>query len=210
MTIRTRRIIAALIDATIVGALGTAILLLVGLDTIVDMFHQKMTVHSEVGLLHIAAGPYLMVLDWFLLCFLDAMVVCILPLALVSLIGFLPLNLAAQNQLWLISSLCLLANALYRVGFEASPLHASIGMRLLKLRVPYGKFSFRRNPLIRHIAKMLTMPIIVSANLFGLPLAFLFFHSEESEFGNVIRQISGVPGDQLLHDEIATVEFETY
>ena len=162
---------------------------------------------TEFFSLQVAGGPYFLLLDWFLICFFDGLVVFVQPLALFALVGFSTLGLSGQDQLWFMTGLSLLVNALYRVGMEASPLNASVGMRLFRLRVPYGQWTWRRNPFVRHFAKIVTMPIILMANLIGMPIAYLFFPSDESDPGFYIRLIAGDTGLELLHDSIAQVEF---
>jgi hypothetical protein len=78
-------------------------------------------------------------------------------------------------------------------------------MRLYKLKVDYQRFTIRQNPVVRHFAKILTMPVVVIACLIGVPLAHVFARSDDTDVGYYTRKLAGLDAAEMLHDEVADV-----
>jgi hypothetical protein len=149
-----------------------------------------------------------MFLTWFVVGYLDGLFVFIQPLTLMSLGRVSHVFSSVQGQVFLISLTSLAVNAAYRIITEFLPAHASIGMRLFKLKVDYQRFTLRQNPIVRHFAKMLAMPVAVTAATIGVPLAHVFARSDEIDIGYYTRKLAGLDATEMLQDEIADVFVE--
>ena len=205
MSILIRRIFAALIDALIVAILELAVLCVFGPEALQSLFAKKVTFTAFAGSTPLTVGPPAMFSAWFVIGFLDGLLVFIQPLTLLSLGKVNHVFPSPEGQIWLIGAFSLLLNAVYRIVAEFLPAHASIGMRLYKLKVDYQRFTIRQNPVVRHFAKILTMPVVVIASLIGVPLAHVFARSDDSDIGYYTRKLAGLDAAEMLHDEVADV-----
>jgi hypothetical protein len=204
-----RRIYAALIDALIVGLLELAVLFAFGHEMLQELSSRGLNIATQAGPIHLSIGPVAMFTDWFGIGLLDGLLVFIQPLTLLSMGKVSQLFSSADGQMWLICFFSLLVNALYRIIAEFLPGNASIGMRLFRLKVAYTAFTIRQNPIVRHFAKILTMPVVVIALIIGVPIAHVFARSDESDPGYYTRKLAGLDAAEMLHDEVADVMIES-
>ncbi len=205
MSILKRRILAALVDALIVALLELVILVLVGQQSLQHMATDGLKLSTAAGTINLTAGTPTLLLTWFVVGYLDGLFVFIQPLTILSLGPVRDVFSSVQGQIFLISLSSLIAHALYRVIAEFLPAHASVGMRLFKLKVDYQTFTVRQNPIVRHFAKILTMPVVVVATVIGVPLAHVFARSDDSDIGYYTRKLAGLDATEMLQDEVADV-----
>ena len=190
MSLYKRRIVAALIDALIVAILELAVLVVIGQESLHQVSTHGLKLSTAAGTINLTGDTPTLLLTWFVVGYLDGLLVLIQPLTILSLGKIGHVFSSVQGQIFLISLGSLTANALYRIIFEFLPAHASVGMRLCKLKVDYQTFTVRQNPIVRHFAKILTMPVAIIATILGVPLAYVFARSDESEYRLLHKEIS--------------------